>query len=188
MKLVELEVARHDWASMPCGCGRTAEHVGSALLKIARTDSDDEINPIYQRYIDDHVHISGVLYECAVPTVSVALAALADDVAPRARRVFSDLVLCLVGGDAQSPSSQAAGRVLVDECVAAARRGTWILLAEVFHGELIDARSNCFEALSVIETDREWVTQVWRAARDRLGKYVQPDPDLNMYGERETWP
>jgi hypothetical protein len=75
----------------------------------------------------------------------------------------------------QSMSSRAAGRDLTAECVAAARRGIWTLLHEVFHGPLIDARSNCFETLSIIEPDREWIIQVWRATRDRLGNYVQKE-------------
>lgn len=171
MRLVELEIGRHDWAGMPCGCQRSAEHVGSALLKLAHADS---VNKIQLGYIDNHVDVQGVLYEPAVPAVSVALAALADDVAPPARRVFCDLLLNLIAGDGQSQTSRAAGRDLVAECVAAARLGIWTLYSEIFHGESIDARSYCYEILAQIEVDHGRIESVQNVVAEGLAPDLQP--------------
>jgi hypothetical protein len=165
VELVELEIARHDWAALPCGCGRSAAHLAADLSRMARAtaaeDADIEI-------LDGHVFIPSVLYEPAVPAVSVALAALADDVAPPAREGFLELLGILSSGESQSADAAARGRDLPAECIAAMRPGIWSLYSEVFAGRSVGAAAHAYETLTVVDTDADRIARVQHAAGDRL--------------------
>ncbi|MYV48144.1 hypothetical protein [Streptomyces sp. SID2888] len=96
MRLVEMEIARHDWKSMLCGCGGSAEHLARVLLQVAGRGSRQEPSHVS---LEEHVWSPVVLWEPAPAVASVALAALADDVAPTAREWFLDLLQCVVAGE-----------------------------------------------------------------------------------------
>ncbi|WP_328976523.1 hypothetical protein [Streptomyces canus] len=41
MGLIDVEVSRHDWSALRCGCGKTAEHLAGDLLRLAAAQSRD---------------------------------------------------------------------------------------------------------------------------------------------------
>lgn len=174
MNVVDFEIARHDWASMSCGCGKSAAHVPEDLRRLARARSDGEAN---LHGLTDHVTFV-VHHEPSVPAVSVALAALAADTAPAARRCFLALLLCLMGDDGNSFAAAAQGRDLPAECVDAARKGLWLLYRELLSTEDVDARAHSFEILSLIDEDRDRVRHVRDLLRDRLPWHLQGGYEL----------
>ncbi|MFE9606841.1 hypothetical protein [Streptomyces hokutonensis] len=157
MKLVELEIERHDWANLRCGCGLPATHVAADLKQLVGSTEEDGFDI---ESLDGHVLMPSVLFEPSVPTVSVALAALADDVSSSARDKCLDLLLLLVAGEGQATESSLAGRDLVDECISAAKFGMWLLYSEIFSGRSVDASSNAYEVLSLIEDDADRLDRV----------------------------
>jgi hypothetical protein len=165
VELVELEIARHDWAALPCGCGRSAAHVAADLSRMARATAPEDADI---ELLSGHVFIPSVLYEPAVPAVSVALAALADDVAPPAREGFLELLLMLSSGEGQDTDAAARGRDLPAECIAAIRPGVWLLYSEVFSASSVGAAGHAYETLTLVETDADRLARVQTAAGDRL--------------------
>jgi hypothetical protein len=103
-----------------------------------------------------------------VPTASVALAALAGDISDAARHAFLELLLNLAAGEGTALDPALAGRDLVEECRAAIRNGLWILYAEMMHPVSVDAASNAFETLSLVEEDQDRLDRVREAAADNL--------------------
>lgn len=165
MELVELEIARHDWAALPCGCGGSAAHLAADLSRMAgaTTEQDADIE-----LLSGHVFSPVVLYEPAVPAVSVALAALADDLAAPAREGFLELLGMLVAGESQSFEAAARGRDLPAECIAAAQPGIWLLYSEVFAGRSPRAVAEAYETLTLIDADADRLARVQTAAGERL--------------------
>ncbi|MET9951875.1 hypothetical protein ABZ135_10050 [Streptomyces sp. NPDC006339] len=84
-ELVRAELARHDWASLRCGCGDDAEHLPLMFETIleARTPRD-----MIGYTLEDHVELNGTLFPCSPPAVAVILAALASGPSPLARGVL----------------------------------------------------------------------------------------------------
>ncbi|MFE1768191.1 hypothetical protein ACFW81_28735 [Streptomyces angustmyceticus] len=165
MKLVEIEIDRHDWAQLRCACGQPASHVAADLLKMARADGESEIDA---EVLEGHAWTSAALFEPALPAVSVALAALADDVSSVSRRIFSELLLLLLAGEGQATYLAHEGRDLIAECTVAAKSGIWLLYAEVISGRCVDTASNSYEALTLIEEDVDRLDRVQAAAAENL--------------------
>lgn len=128
MGFLELEIERHEWSQLRCGCGHHAGHVADDLRWLAH-GGDGEQRLDTDR-LDGHVFMPSILCEPAVPTMRVALAALADAVPLPVRRVFSGLVLALAAGEGQTYEAARDGRDLTRECILAAQEGIWLLCAE----------------------------------------------------------
>lgn len=165
MELVELEIACHDWAALDCGCDRSATHVAADLSRMARATTAEDADI---EMLSGHVFIPSVLYEPAVPAVSVALAALADDVAPPAREGMLELLSMLSAGEGQAMDAAARGRDLPAECIAAIRPGIWLLYSEVFAGRSLRAAAHAYETLTLIDANANRLARVQAAAGDRL--------------------
>jgi hypothetical protein len=78
--LVDIEISRQSWDAIPCGCGRSARHIGELLRRVARGEDVDLVHAA-----DNHVWSSPVLYSPAPAAAEVALAALADDLPQQTR-------------------------------------------------------------------------------------------------------
>ena len=152
MKLVEIEIARHDWSQEHCACDQSAVHVAEDLMRLARADESSDFGT---EIFEGHVFVSSFVHGPAVPAVSVALAALADDVSDYARAKFLELLLFLVGDDGQSERAAQEGRNLAAECVAVAKSGIWLLYSEMFSGRRVDAAAYAYETLSLIEENED---------------------------------
>ncbi|WP_354642661.1 hypothetical protein [Kitasatospora camelliae] len=164
MELLEIEVERHDWASMRCGCGQPAEHLAQEFRRLALEDGP----PMDGGELSDHVTTPGsLLLEPALPTVSVLLAALADEVPPPHRFGLLEALLFILSAEGQDPSLPRETD-LVEQCEEAVRAGLWLLYREVLSGESVGAASYAFEILSLVESDRERLGRVRAAAGERI--------------------
>ena len=162
MKLVEFEIQRQDWASIRCGCGESAEHVGPELLRIARGEAEG-LNGL-----EGHVFMPSVAFEPALPAVSVALAALADTVGASVREVFAHLLLQILASEGQSIEAARAGMDLLQGCRVVAEGGRWLLYSEVIRGATVDGASYLFEALGLLEGDLDRLDAIREIASDNL--------------------
>ncbi|OPC78039.1 hypothetical protein B4N89_38140 [Embleya scabrispora] len=165
MGLVEMETARYDWKAMSCGCGDTAEHLAPDLLRLAGADPGREPRPVD---FEEHVWSPVVLWEPAPAVTSVALAALADDVAPTAREWFLDLLQHMVAGEGTDLASARRGLDLPESCREAVEQGLWLLYREVLSNPSVGAAGAAFEILAVVEADRVRLRRVREIAAERL--------------------
>lgn len=163
-RLVEMEIARQGWKSVLCECGGSAEHLALDLLRLAGSGPGQQPGHVS---LEEHVWSPTVLWEPAPAVTSVALAALADDVAPPAREWFLDLLQCMVTGEGTDRESARRGLDLPELCRDIVVQGLWLLYAEV-----MSSRSPwpgiAFEVLTVVEPDRARLQRVREIAADRL--------------------
>ena len=163
MRLVELEIALRNWADMPCGCGRSAEHTAMNLLHAAQGATRGLVGAL-----EGHVWSVPALFASAPAVTAVCLAALSDDLPSQARSEFLDLLLCLVAGDGTDFGPAADGLDLSRLCQQTAGHGLWLLYEEVASGRSVEAAGTAFEILTVVETDRERLRRVRDHAGDLL--------------------
>jgi hypothetical protein len=137
-ELVRLELERHDWAALRCGCGGTAEHVPVMFATILEADTPGDM---IGYTLDNHLEIQTNLFECAVPAVGVILAALAGEHSPLARSHFMMVLWWLVIGDPHHSEAARGAVDLDDRCRAKAREGLWIILRTGLEGSADDAET-----------------------------------------------
>ncbi|MGI5457126.1 hypothetical protein ACQEWB_28980 [Streptomyces sp. CA-249302] len=143
VRLIDVEIGRHDWSALECGCGKAAAHLADDLLRLAAAQSSHEARALH---IDDHALIQSFPQEPAVPVTSVLMAALAGDLSDGARLVCLDLLGRLVDTDDED-SAQA--------CQEIARQGLWLLYRDLWSGISRGATDCAYYVLRVIETDEE---------------------------------
>ncbi|MFF9568320.1 hypothetical protein [Streptomyces sp. NPDC014685] len=165
MRLVEMEIARHDWDGMLCGCGGSAEHLARDLLQLADGEPGRGLDHFH---LEAHVWSAAVLWEPAPAVASVALAALADDAAPTVRERFLDLLQRLVAGESTDGESARQGFDLPERCRGLARQGLWLLYGEVMANRSLGTAGAAFEILTVVEPDRARLQRVREVAADWL--------------------
>jgi hypothetical protein len=171
VELVELEVGRHDWGALRCGCQKRADHLATMLVELARAQTTEEAN---HYPIEDHVLSAVYLTAPAILVASVALAALSQQIPDAARVRFSQILLVLAAGEGTAVDPALAGRDMVAECHSAIRNGLWTLYAEVMHPTNVDSANNAFETLSIVEADEDRLERVRAAAADHLGWDLRP--------------
>lgn len=157
MQVVRIEIERHDWHAMACGCGHPATHLPPALIRLisARTQGQATFAEI-----DDHVMIQSNLMEPAPAATAVILAALADPTltTPLARTALLELLLCFSAGDT----------VRREECEALIRTGVWILYRELVSHPSTTARAYAYEILDNLGTEQKRLAAFHQAIRDHL--------------------
>ncbi|MFI9325474.1 hypothetical protein ACIGXI_37650 [Kitasatospora aureofaciens] len=104
----------------------------------------------------------------APAVASVALAALADDLALQPREWFLDLLHRLVAGDGTDHESARRGLDLPTICEGIAAQGIWLLHQEVMANRSLPAAGTAFEILTVIEPDRARLQALRELAADWL--------------------
>ncbi|MFJ3902899.1 hypothetical protein [Streptomyces sp. NPDC090025] len=156
MNLIEREIARQDWQSMRCGCGDTAEHLAGDLRQLA--GRGPEQRPVHVS-LEEHVWSPATLWEPAPAVTSVALAALADELAPLARGWFLELLQRMVAGEHTERA---------EHCQAIAAQGIWLLYEEVMSRRSPADAGDAFEILTVIEPDRARLQRVREIAAEWL--------------------
>ena len=142
MRLIEMEIARQPWKGMLCGCGNPAEHLAQDLLRLAGRGPERE--PSYVS-LEEHVWSPAVLWEPYPAVTSVALAALADELAPAARGWFLDLLRCLVAGEGTDFASAGHGLDLPEICRERAVQGLWLLYEVVMSNRSTSDAGIAFE-------------------------------------------
>ncbi|MFD9487052.1 hypothetical protein [Streptomyces sp. NPDC059991] len=133
-ELVRAELARHDWTTLRCICGDSAEHLPLLFETLLTAET---LQDSFGYSLDGHVEYGTVINECTPPAVGVILAALAGEVSPTIRSEFLDtLVRVAAGSDCRGASPvEWAG----DECRAMAQEGFWVLVHIGLSGSAEDA-------------------------------------------------
>jgi hypothetical protein len=163
MELVDLEISRHAWGDIPCGCGQSADHVGDLLRRASQGAVED-----LAAATDYHVWSSPVLYSPAPAATEVALAALADDLSQQACEQFLELLSVLVGGEGTDHEAAAAGLDLPELCGQIASRGMRLLYRELSLARSFGAVRLAFELLVALEPDRGRLQQAQVALAEAL--------------------
>ncbi|OXM74146.1 MULTISPECIES: hypothetical protein [Amycolatopsis] len=120
-RLVRAELARHDWGRLRCGCGESGAHLPGTFETILEAAEPREA---LGARLDNHLEISGNLFEVAVPAVEVILAALAGPLSDFARVELLDMLAVLVSGDSYAGQPADLGA----QCRLKARNGLWTIL------------------------------------------------------------
>ena len=121
--LAELEIRRHDWGRLRCGCG-DGKHMAESLRSLITATSVEEAGKVD---FSHHTEIGGLLFEVAVPAASVMMAALADGVSEIAESAILNRIWRIA--DAEPHFTEAAlGREDLRASVQSAiREGIWSL-------------------------------------------------------------
>ncbi|MER6424086.1 hypothetical protein [Streptomyces sp. NPDC001137] len=158
MRLIDVEIGRHDWAALECGCTKSAAHLADDLRLLVEAQSVEEARALC---INDHAMIQSIPQPPAEAVASVLMAALAGELSPEARFVCLDLLGGLVFND---------GEYSEERCQQIARQGLWMLYRDLWSGALPGIVANAFYVLRAIETDESRL----RAYRDS-GRIKLPD-------------
>ncbi|MFD8950922.1 hypothetical protein ACFV0B_18915 [Streptomyces xanthophaeus] len=124
-ELVRVELGRHDWASLRCGCGDSAEHVPLLFEAIITAESPRDM---IGYTLDRHVEVNTILFECTVPAVSVILAALAGELSTLARAVLLQTLSFVAAGSDHGSEPVPGQSDRGDACRAMASEGFWLLV------------------------------------------------------------
>ncbi|MER6536626.1 hypothetical protein ABT215_23025 [Streptomyces sp900105755] len=158
-----LELERYDWAQLRCGCGDGAGHLPVTFRKLLEAKSPEDA--VGYR-LDGHVEVQSMLFEAAVPAVSVILAALTEELTPFVRSHFLVTLLFAVSGESHSSETGAGRESLDEECYERAREGLWVLYREAMSGDT----ENALDVLEIIEEDEIRFSRFRAALADRLAK------------------
>ncbi|TXS55517.1 hypothetical protein EAO77_04495 [Streptomyces sp. t39] len=127
-----LELGRHDWAALRCGCGGSGAHLPGTFERLLTAGSQEET---VGHGLAGHLEEQSMLFEVAPHAVPVVLAALAGDLLPQVRGHLLGMLEFLVAGESHI-SEVRAGRPDLDEaCLEAVREGIWQLYAEAVSGD-----------------------------------------------------
>ncbi|MEW2807552.1 hypothetical protein AB0929_10605 [Streptomyces massasporeus] len=137
MRILDLEISRHDWQAMTCGCNRSAAHVPEDFLAALDGPLPGRIG---EGWADNHVYIQSNLMEPAYATAVMLVAALADRQVPLAWRSHILAVLNhLTGGEQEDIAAR---------CKEAVRGCTEVLFEEIATGRCTMAAAYAFEVLT----------------------------------------
>ncbi|MFD6226216.1 hypothetical protein ACFWFZ_04965 [Streptomyces sp. NPDC060232] len=167
LELVEMEIRRHDWSAMLCGCRESGGHLPALLLELA-AQAEEGAGIDYEGVARHVVSPASMFLEPAPPVVAVIMAVLASKTPGYARVACLQMLLFILSADTQAPVPALEGRDVAAECEAEVRRRMWNLYAEVLSSESIDARSHAYEILMLIGEDEERVERLQAAAGERL--------------------
>ncbi|WP_407110276.1 hypothetical protein ACE1N8_11595 [Streptomyces sp. DSM 116494] len=163
MDLFEVELQKVAWERTECGCGESAAHLPDKIRSLFFLSEGHGDGEAFTTALNDHVMTpADALLPASAAFVPVACAALTGPLSEPARRETLGWILRILGPAVDSDDPIAA------ECVEAARRGLWVLYAEVMHGESEAGAAYAFESLMLIEEDLERLRAVQEAAGDRL--------------------
>ncbi|MER7758159.1 hypothetical protein [Streptomyces sp. NPDC097619] len=122
--LVRAELTGTDWASLACGCGRSAEHLPGRFEAILTAGTPRDM---IGRTLEGHVENSTVAFPCTPPAVGVIMAALAEPISPLARQVLlQTLWYVAAGAGDEDPRPGMAG--IGEACADRVREGLGALV------------------------------------------------------------
>jgi hypothetical protein len=142
MDLFDVELSRHDWRAMSCGCGGNAGHLPDMLRKLAHAETDEEAGVTD---ILDHFMGPSILMVPAPAVVILSFAALQGGLSLPTRRAFLSLIVSAAEDNGVTDDPQAWGRDLVDECRTATRQGLWYL-----YGQMLDQSDAMISSLAYL--------------------------------------
>ncbi|WP_329369777.1 hypothetical protein [Streptomyces sp. NBC_01483] len=116
--------------------------------------------------LEGHLEVQGELFEVAVPSVSVILAALADPLCDTSRNYLMSVLWRVVLGESH-PSEVTRGRThLAQECHLRAREGLPLIFREALTGD----SETAIEILESVDLDDKRVDYYRRLAQNRKRK------------------
>ncbi|WP_299542243.1 hypothetical protein [uncultured Streptomyces sp.] len=127
--LAEIEIDRIRWEDFRTLDGR-ANEVPRALRRLFAAGGEDEVMGAYWE-LENVVVVQGKLHSAALPTVSVLLAGLLDEMSADARDAVVELLLQIVTGESDKDEVALGNADLGDQCRAAARNGLWLVYREL---------------------------------------------------------
>lgn len=129
MGLVDVELARHEWLSLPVA-GDRAEATPRSLVGLLSAHTEEDAERYYWR-LENVVVIQSQLYEAAPAVVSVLLAGLAGKLSKPAKEWVLELLFQLVAGESSVEAVDRGHPDLGDRCRLVAREGLWLLYSEL---------------------------------------------------------
>jgi hypothetical protein len=141
--VLEIEIDRHNWALMTCGCGRTGEHVPSDFSRSLQEPPQERAG---EGWADNHAFVQSNLMQPAIATASIVMAALVRGVPSGHRRQLMLVLHALLNGEQED---------MAEECLRVVRGGAWVLYEEISSGRNIDAASYAFEILELIDEESD---------------------------------
>ncbi|WP_437073865.1 hypothetical protein [Streptomyces sp. enrichment culture] len=159
--IVEVEAARHDWARMACGCGRTAEHIPVDFISALREPPSGRAG---EGWADNHSYVQSNLMQPAAATTCIVMAALAGGVPAEHRRQLFVVLAHLVNGEQDD---------VADECLDVVKSGLWLLYEEISSGRDVDAASYAFEILELVEGEGDHLAHFREFVKGNLSPDLQ---------------
>lgn len=132
MRASLIELGRHDWASLRCGCGETGAHLPFSFTALIGADSLEET---VGYTLDGHLEQQSMLFQVAPHAVPVILAALAEELPQFVRSHFLEMLWYLVAGESHASEVDAGLGDLEIECRAAVGEGIWLIYKEASSGD-----------------------------------------------------
>ncbi|MET7364411.1 hypothetical protein ABZS61_01035 [Streptomyces sp. NPDC005566] len=128
-QLAEVEIARTRWEDFRT-LGNRSRGVPEALRRlIAAVDEDEAMGAYWD--LENVVVVQGQLHSAALPTVSVLLAGLLDELSADARDMVLELLQQIVMGESDETEAALGHADLGDRCRDAARTGLWLVYREL---------------------------------------------------------
>ncbi|MFJ2832729.1 hypothetical protein ACIPC1_35135 [Streptomyces sp. NPDC087263] len=161
MNILSIEIARHDWGRMTCGCLGTGEHIPVDFLRSLEGPPPDREG---EGWADNHAFVQSNLMQPAVATASIVMAALTRGVPAEHRRQLMLVLHALANGEQDD---------VAEECQETIRSGAWLLYEEISSGRNIDAASYAYELLELIEGESNRLEDFHAAVRQNLPSDLQ---------------
>lgn len=133
---VRLELDRHDWTALGCGCGRPADHLPAMFEEIVTAQTSEDFAG---RTLYNHLEVCTDVVECSVPAVGVILAALGGELSVPARRLLLETLRTVVAGGTHDSELEMGNWGLDEQCRGKAREGLWSVLQAGLAGSAYDA-------------------------------------------------
>nr|WSZ98046.1 hypothetical protein OH820_22395 [Streptomyces sp. NBC_00857] len=127
--LAEIEISRIAWKELHTTRDRS-EDVPDALRRLFAAQTEGDAMSAYWE-LENVVVVQGQLYGAALPTVSVLLAGLLDDLSAVVRDLVVELIYQIVAGEADEDEVAQGDADLGDRCREAARGGLWLVYREL---------------------------------------------------------
>ncbi|MFI9272631.1 WD40 repeat domain-containing protein [Kitasatospora sp. NPDC052896] len=159
----EVAAARFNWSELRCGCRRGARHVPGSFAELVAATTPEEASGA--GLVDD-VTRHGLLFEAAVPMVSVIIAALEhEELAAPARLRMLALLSSFVGGESDSTEVANGRPDLEVECCEAAEPAMALLYEELANEKCPGGGEFAFEILEELGEDPEELEVIRESGR-----------------------
>jgi hypothetical protein len=145
---LEFEISRYKWDSLP-DCSGTAKGVPDAIRGLLSAQSSSATESNYW-LIENRVVVDGQLFESAIATTAVLVAALVvPGRPPHVRISILEIILQIVLGESHPIESARGLPDLGKRCRDEARAGLWLFYREMLDGGMDGAR----EVLEVLDPE-----------------------------------
>ncbi|MGW2509597.1 hypothetical protein ACWC0A_09240 [Streptomyces scopuliridis] len=142
--LAQMEMERHPWPSVTCGCGRPSDHILDWLKE------GIEGNGVALRALDGHVFIQSNLQPPAPAVCAVAVAALADTQSLDQSKQLLWLILSLAAGEEDGDSAESS---IYWKCRETIRDGLWLIYHEAVTSNVRTIEQYALDIAEITEWD-----------------------------------